>query len=84
MVPVKLKGKITNDKRLVVKLPKAIQSGAVEVILFSDAPEVRRSAYKKTSHPAFGMWAQRKDIMDSADYAARLRRNIESRKDGKH
>lgn len=83
MVPVKLKGKITNDKRLVVKLPKAIQAGAVEVILFSDVPEVKRTARKKTSHPAFGLWAKRKDIVDSANYATQLRRSVESRRDGK-
>jgi len=86
MVAVKLKGEITNDRKLVVDLPKEILPGLVEVIVLRDAPikTVRRRARRKIAHPAFGMWADRKDIVDSAHYAAELRRKIETRQDARH
>jgi len=34
------------------------------------------------SHPAFGLWADRTDIDSSVDYAQRLRKAIENRRDG--
>jgi hypothetical protein len=33
------------------------------------------------SHPAFGIWADRQDIVDSAQYARALRQTIEVRRD---
>ncbi|PKO23153.1 MAG: hypothetical protein CVU38_05530 [Chloroflexi bacterium HGW-Chloroflexi-1] len=33
-------------------------------------------------HPAFGLWADRTDIQDSAAFAQQLRRTIEGRRDG--
>lgn len=33
-------------------------------------------------HPAFGIWADRTDIQDSAAFAQQLRRMIEGRRDG--
>lgn len=84
MVAVKLKGKITADRRLVVNLPIGIAAGAVEVIVLREAPAKapKRRSRRKT-HPAFGIWARRKDIADSSKYAAQLRRQVEGRADGR-
>jgi|GEM_PF-983189 len=83
MVAVKLKGKITSDRKLIVDLPKGTLPGLVEVIVLRDAPgqTPKRRAHRKIAHPAFGMWANRKDIVNSAHYAAELRRKIETRQD---
>jgi hypothetical protein len=84
MVAVKLRGRVTTNKQLVVKLPKDIAPGEVEVILLHEPPakaQTRRA--RRKTHPAFGMWANRKDITDSGDYAAQLRRKVERREDGR-
>jgi hypothetical protein len=85
MVAVKLKGKITSDRKLVVDLPKGTLPGIVEVIVLRDAPAKpsKRRARRKITHPAFGMWADRKEIVDSAQYAAELRRKVETRQDAR-
>lgn len=84
MVAVKLKGQVTADRRLVVELPAGIAPGAVEVIVLHEAPaKAPKRRTRRTTHPAFGVWAHRKDITDSAQYAAQLRRQIESRSDGR-
>ncbi|MBM4044684.1 MAG: hypothetical protein FJ279_06180 [Planctomycetes bacterium] len=86
MQTTKLKGKITADRRLMVEIPREIRPGAVDVILLSpgrDKP-ARRRARRRQAHPAFGIWAKRTDITDSAAFAARLRRRLETRTDGNH
>lgn len=83
MVAVKLKGKITTDRRLVVNLPIGIAAGAVEVIVLREAPAKARRRSRRKTHPAFGIWARRKDIADSSTYAAQLRERVEGRADGR-
>ncbi len=88
MVAVKLKGHITPDRKLSVKLPKDITPGEVEVILLHEAPTKpmkapRRRARHKEAHPAFGIWADRTDITDSALFAAHLRQQIQNRTDAR-
>ncbi len=83
MLALKLKGQITADRQLVVKLPKNVAPGAVDVILLHEAPlqaPIRR-ARRKPAHPAFGIWAKRTDVSDSAAFADRLRRRVEGRED---
>ena len=84
MVAVKLKGTITTNRRLLVKLPKEMTPGEVEVIVLREAPpKATKAKPKRKKHPAFGLWADRRDIGDSAEYAAQLRRIVEARQDGR-
>jgi hypothetical protein len=83
MFATKLKGQITRDRRLVVRIPREMEAGTVEVILLhlSSQPTKRRTR-RGTMHPAFGIWAKRPDINDAAAFAAQLRQRVESRADG--
>ncbi len=82
MLATKLKGHITSGRKLIVEIPRDMAPGAVEVILLHDAPvKATKQVRRKTAHPAFGLWAKRSDLIDSADYAAQLRRKIEQRTD---
>ncbi len=85
MLAVKLKGRVTSDRRLVVKLPEDIEPGTVEVIVLHEkpAPASEPRARRKATHPGFGIWAKRKDIADSAEFAAQLRRQVEHWEDGR-
>ena len=83
MIANKFKGEITADGRLVVHLPKGIAPGAVDVIVLRVPALKPRRRLKTPSHPAFGIWARRADIADSAAFAAELRRQVESRRDGR-
>lgn len=83
MLATKLKGQITRDRRLVVRIPRDMETGAVEVILLRESPQpAKRRARRGTTHPAFGIWAKRADIHDAATFAAELRQRVESRGDG--
>lgn len=78
MLAIKIKGTITPDRQLVVDIPRDIAPGVVEVILLYEAPiEAAQASRRKTTHPAFGLWAKRVELIDSADYAAQLRQQIE-------
>ena len=83
MFATKIKGRVTADGRLVVALPDGIAPGSVEVIVLHESqPKPRKmSARRKTTHPAFGLWANRKDIKDTAEFAAQLSRRLEMRQD---
>jgi hypothetical protein len=78
MLATKLKGQITSNRKLIVELPRDLEPGAVEVILLRETPaKVVKPARRLAAHPAFGLWAKRTDVIDSADYAAQLRQQIE-------
>ena len=83
MLATRLKGTVTTDHQLVVKLPKSVSTGEVEVILLHQRsePGLKKVAGRKPQHPAFGMWANRADITDAAVYAAALRQGMERRSD---
>jgi hypothetical protein len=82
MLSTKLTGTITPDRQLVVAIPRDIAPGTVEVILLQAAPiQAAKAGRRKTVHPAFGLWAKRADLTDSADYAAQLRRQLEQHTD---
>lgn len=84
MLAVKLKGRVTSDRRLVVKLPEDIEPGTVEVIVLHEksTPASEPRARRKAAHPGFGIWAKRKDITDSVTYAVQLRQKVERRENG--
>jgi hypothetical protein len=84
MFAAKLKGKITQDRRLVVQVPRDVEPGTVEVILLQSPNEksAKRRARQSAAHPAFGLWAKRADIVDSASFAEHVRRRVETRADG--
>lgn len=77
MFALKLKGRITSDRKLIVDIPQDVLPGPVEVILLQETllKTGMRSA-SKTKHPAFGVWADRSDITDSAEFAAELRKRL--------
>ncbi|CAG0927143.1 hypothetical protein TFLX_00382 [Thermoflexales bacterium] len=82
MLATKLKGKVTPNRKLIVDIPAEIVPGAVEVILLQDKPaKPVKSSSRKVKHPAFGIWADRDDITDSAEFAAELRAKVEQRRD---
>jgi len=83
MQAVKLKGKVTENQRLVMEVPGEIPPGPVEVIvLFEEAGRPRkRGTGGPEKHPMFGMWADRPEAADPVDFTKRLRRGIERRKD---
>ncbi len=57
MIATKLKGQITRDRRLVVKIPRNMATGAVEVIvlhLSSNPPSVARVVALRIPRSAFG------------------------------
>jgi hypothetical protein len=78
MLATKLKGQITPNRKLIVEIPRDMTPGAVEVILLHEAPaKAVKPARRNAAHPAFGLWAKRADISDSAAYAAQLRQQVE-------
>jgi hypothetical protein len=83
MVATRLKGKITSSRKLIVEIPHDLTPGSVEVILLQDAPAkvAKKPLHRIASHPAFGLWTDRADVIDSADYAAQLRQQLEQRSD---
>jgi hypothetical protein len=83
MLATKLQGQITRDRRLVVQIPRDMETGMVEVILLHlPSPPTKRRARRGATHPAFGIWAKRSDMADTASFAAQLRQRVESRADG--
>ena len=83
MIATKLKGQITRDRRLVVRIPRDMATGAVEIIvLHLSAQPAKHRARRRSTHPAFGIWAKRSDIADTATFAAQLRQRVEMRADG--
>ncbi|MBI5877213.1 MAG: hypothetical protein HZB53_06160 [Chloroflexi bacterium] len=86
MNAARLKGRISIDRRLIVDhLPAGMAPGAVEVIVLqADSPKpAKRPKRRAASHPAFGIWANRTDIAESAAYAAELRQRLETRSNGR-
>ena len=49
----------------------------------SHATRASASSSMSDGHPAFGIWADRLDITDTAEYAQKLRQNIEEHVDAK-
>ena len=79
-----LEGEITSGRELIVQIPPDMPTGTVKVILLptvSKKPSKHRTR-RQTAHPAFGIWAKRKDIQDSASFATQLRQRLEKRDDG--
>ena len=80
MFATKLKGQITRDRQLVVRIPREMATGTVEVILLQLSPQsLKRRARRGAAHPAFGIWAKRADLTDSIAFANELRRRVEMR-----
>lgn len=76
-----VKGKVTADGKLVVGADD-LTPGEVDVTLvYLEQPEADRRGTEDSGHPAFGIWADRAELTDSAAYARELRRQVESRGD---
>jgi len=80
MLAVKVNGQVTGDGQLLVELPKGMEPGPVEVIVLQDPGHRhfrgKEAGRRETIHPAFGMWADRAEIQDSAAFAEDLRRRL--------
>lgn len=87
MIAAKLKGTVTKDYRLELKVPRSIPPGEVEVIILhlepSEKPKSRMRRLNPNVHPAAGMWANREDIGDTVEFVSKLRRRLETRRDAR-
>ncbi len=78
MQPIVLKGIITEDGRLELELPPDLPPGPVEVEIRGQ--DVRGITGQEILDSEFlGMWADRKDITDSVEFARELRRRAQQR-----
>ena len=85
MKALKVNGKISKEGKLIVDEILPIPAGDVEVIVLRLPTKLlqRHHAVKSLSElPACGIWKDRSDISDSWEYALKLRRQIEERRDG--
>jgi len=85
MEALKVNGKISEEGKLIVYETLPIPAGDVEVIILHlpTKPFQRRHVIKSLSElSACGIWKDRSDISDSGEYALKLRRQIEERRDG--
>lgn len=77
MFAAKLKGRITQNHRLVVRIPRDMATGTVEVVLLHlPTQSAKRRARRGADHPAFGIWAKRAEISDATSFAAELRYRV--------
>ena len=87
MIAAKLKGTITKDHGLELSVPHSVSPGEVEVIVLQATPagkdKSRLRQRSSNAHPAAGMWADRKDIGDTVEFVAQLRRRLETRRDAR-
>jgi len=87
MIAAKLKGTVTKDYRLELKVPRSIPPGEVEVIVLhpepSKKPKSRARKLNPNIHPAAGLWADRPDIGDTVEFVSQLRRRLETRHDAR-
>jgi len=87
MLAAKLKGTVTKDHRLELKVPRSIPPGKVEVIvLHSELPEKSKYRARRLNpnvHPAAGIWANREGIGDTVEFVSKLRRRLETRRDAR-
>jgi len=86
MIPTRIKGTVTEDRRLEVKVPRSVSPGKVEVVLIPEPREPRRGSArprKANHHPAAGLWRNRKDIGETTDFVVQLRRRLEARGDAR-
>jgi hypothetical protein len=83
MLAVRVKGQVTEDRELIVKIPDDLPPGPVEVIVLREEVKRRRGVKRRAEvHPLFGMWADRPDMDDPVQFVTALRRKIERREDG--
>lgn len=87
MIATKLKGIVTKNHRLELKVPNSVPPGEVEVIVLSPvSSETSTSQVRRldpNSHPAAGMWADRSDLSDTVEFVSSLRRQLETRHDAR-
>lgn len=80
---VRVSVRIPPSRRLTVNLPKQLPTGNAELIVLPLPTERGPKAVVggRDSHPAFGMWADRKEAADPAAFAGELRRRVWERRD---
>jgi len=85
MEALKVNGKISEEGKLIVNETLPIPAGDVEIIILRSPTKFfqRCQTVQSLSElPACGIWKDRSDISDSGEYALKLRRQIEERRDG--
>jgi len=77
---VRVTGKVKRGK-LIVSAKIALPDGNVEVTVVTEAKprEWKRGPSREEllKHPVFGMWKDRKDMHDSAEYVRKMRGRID-------
>ena len=81
--------RVITKEEVVRKLDQLMPESLAEVDQFIEFLQYRMSltatlaspVTSQTGHPAFGLWADRQDIVDTAQYANILRQGIEERRD---
>lgn len=80
---VTLNTEISAERELRIKLPDDVPLGAAEIVVVIASPDAT-SEHDGTlgamvESPLFGLWRDRDDIGDSAEYARALRTQVEQR-----
>lgn len=72
---ITLSTEIPKDRRLQITLPPDVPAGPAEVTLVvsSAGPDPDRTLGDLLRSEFFGMWSDREDIIDSGEFARRLR-----------
>lgn len=82
MLQVRLRGEVTESGALVVELPADWPPGAVDVLL-QQADDEHNAGEAAARHPAFGIWRDRPEAVDSPAFAAALRSKLETGADAR-
>lgn len=86
MADIVLKVTVPANRRLVIDLPPEAPEGEVEIVIrpsvvisenYGTAPA---TAAEILASPLFGLWKDRDDMVDSAAYVERMRREEEERR----
>jgi len=79
MQAVRVRGQVTAGRQLEVALPAGCPAGEVDVILLYQQPARAPRRHRPAGHhPGFGMWRDRPEAQDPAEFAAHLRRMVET------
>ena len=76
------------QESIIRKLGRLSPESLAEVSRFIDGLQARKSGKRRgksaegRKHPAFGLWADRKETADPVEFTNQLRRMIENRQDG--
>ena len=85
MKTINIKTAIPKDHKLVIDLPEDLPTGLADIVVIivpenSESEKKGKTVGDMLKSPLFGVWKNRKDIIDSMEFARKLRENAEKRK----